>query len=254
MRDPADRVERAGRRTEDRRMRFLVGRRPGIHIFEIEVFALVDKRPGLRPGADDEVVRLLKASQRFRRIDAEGMILRANAAHEAGDEASARDVVEHREFLRDRQRIVDERQRPAEHGELALDAPRQRARHDAGNRHQPVGGLMVLVDDLPVKAKRIRVLHLVEILVVEFRALDRVVLLVRQRDPRGAGVADRLKVHVRVGHKVEVEDFHAETLCPAMKVETMAASSAGFSNAARCPHPAMVSSFAPGMRSRHAAP
>ena len=72
---------------------------------------------------------LVEAAVRLRRIDAGGMVLGADAAHEAGDQAPAADVVEHGEFLGDRQRIVEQRQGAAEHRDLARSwsgAPRRR--------------------------------------------------------------------------------------------------------------------------------
>ena len=75
------------------------------------------------------------------------MIFGADAAHEARDQPPAGDVVEHREFFRDDQRIVEQRQRAAEHRDLGLlGAARERAGHHAGRRHQAVGGLVMLVD------------------------------------------------------------------------------------------------------------
>ena len=65
------------------------------------------ERSGLGPGAHDEVMRLVEAVLRFRRVDAHRVIFGADAAHEAGDEAAARQIVEHRVFLGDDQRIVE---------------------------------------------------------------------------------------------------------------------------------------------------
>ncbi len=165
---------RALRRNPDRRMRRLVGPRPRVHVVEVIVLADIVERAGLGPGADDQVMRLGEALLRQARIDAHGVILGADAAHEARDEAAAREVVEHRVFFGDHQRIVHQRQRAAEDRDLgALDAARQRAGEQAGRRHHAVGGLVVLVEADAVEAELVGKLHLVEILVIELGALLR---------------------------------------------------------------------------------
>ena len=59
------------------------------------------------------------------------MIFGADAAHEAGDDAAVRDVVEHRVFFRDIQRIVDQRQRAAEDRDLHVAVARALDQDDA---------------------------------------------------------------------------------------------------------------------------
>jgi hypothetical protein len=89
------------------------------------VLADILERTRFGPGADDQVVRFGVALLRLRRVDPHRVIFGADAAHEAGDEAAARQVVEHRVFFRDHQRIVEQRQGAAENRDLgALDAPR----------------------------------------------------------------------------------------------------------------------------------
>src|SRR5262249_59886906 len=85
-----------------------------------------------------------------------------------------------------RQRIVEQRQRAAENRKLrALEAARQRAGEHAGNRHHAVRGLMMLVQAYAVKAKLVRELQLIEIIVVELGPLLRIVMAVLGRHPRG---------------------------------------------------------------------
>ena len=117
-------------------------------------------------------MRLGEPLLRIHRVDAHGVIFGADAAHEARDEAAARQVVEHGVFFRDHQRIVEQRQRAAEDRELgALDRARQRAGQHARDRHHAVGGLVVLVEADAVEAELVGELHLVEILVIELGAL-----------------------------------------------------------------------------------
>ena len=192
----------------------LAGTRPRIDVIELIVLALIGERPGLGPGAHDQVVRLGEALLRLRRIDAHGVIFGADAAHEAGDEAAAREVVEHRVFLGNHQRIVEQRQRAAEDRELgALDAARERAGEHARDRHHAVGGLVVLVEADAVEAELVGELHLVEIFVIELGALlrDRRCALenVTQAEPLRV---DGVEVDVAIGHQVEVEELHAARL------------------------------------------
>ena len=158
-------------------------------------------------------MRLGETLLRIGRIDAHGMIFGADAAHEARDQPPAREIVEDRVFFRDRERIVEQRQRAAEDRDLgALDAARERAREHAGDRHHAVGGLMVLVEADAVEAELVRQLHLVEIIVIEFGALLRIVVAVRERHPRGAVLGDRIEIGVAVGHQMEIEDLHVAIL------------------------------------------
>ena len=53
------------------------------------------------------------------RVDVVGQLLDAAAAHEAGDQPAARDAVDHGQLFGQPQRVVDDRQRVAEHQILA---------------------------------------------------------------------------------------------------------------------------------------
>ena len=213
LRRPLDRAARPLRRNPDRRMRRLVRPRPRVHVVEVVVLAGVLERAGLGPGADDQVVRLRKALLREARVDAHGVIFGADAAHEARDDAAAREIVEHRVFFGDHQRIVHQRQRAAEDRDLRLlDAARERARERTGRRHHAVGGLVVLVEADAVEAEPVGQLHLVEILVIELGAFFRIVVAVGIGDPGGAVLLDGVEVGVPVRHQVKVEELHAAAL------------------------------------------
>ena len=245
-RGPADGRAGALRWDPDWRMRLLVGPRPRIDVAELVVLAEKGKRPRLGPRSHDQVVRLGVALLRVSRIDAHGVIFGADAAHETRDQPPAREIVEDRVFLRDHERIVDERQRAAENGELgALDAARERAGENARDRHHAVGGLVMLVEADAVEAELIGKFHLIEILVVELGALLRVVMAVRERDPGRAVVCNRVKIGVAVGHEMEIEEFHAAILIAPMKASSSAAKTSPFSTCGRCPHSGMTTTFAP---------
>jgi hypothetical protein len=158
-------------------------------------------------------MRLGIAFLRISGIDAHGVILGADAAHETCNQPPAREVVENGIFFGDHQRIVDERQRAAENGELgALDAARKSAGEHAGDRHHAVGGLVMLVEAHSVEAEPVGELHLIEIVVIELGALARIVMAVREGDPGGAVLRNGIEVRVPVGHEMKVEEFHAAIL------------------------------------------
>ncbi len=109
-------------------------------------------------------MRLVVALVRIGRVDAAGEIFGADAADEAGDDAAAADLVEHGEFLRQRDRIIHQRQRAPEDRDLRLlGRARERGRDQVRRRHQPVGGLMMLVDADAVEAELIGELQLADV-------------------------------------------------------------------------------------------
>ncbi len=181
-------------------------------------------------------MRLGVALLRLRRVDAHGVIFGADAAHEAGDEAAARQVVDHRVFFGDHQRVVEQRQRAAEDRDLgALDRARQRAGQHAGRRHHAVGGLMVLVEADAVEAEPVGQLHLVEILVIELGALLRIVVAVGIGHPGRAVLLDRVEVGVPIRHQVEVEEFHAAAFRLTRKPSNALTKACRCSICGRCP-------------------
>ncbi len=212
------------------------------------MLARIGERPGLGPGPHDQIVGLGEALLRLHRIDAHGVIFGADAAHEAGDEAAAREVVEHGVLFGNHQRIVEERQRAAEHRELgALDAARERAREHARDRHHAVGGLMVLVEAHAVEAKPVGELHLVEIFVIKLGTFVRLVMSIREGHPGRAVLLDGIEVGVAIGHQMEVEDLHAAALMPLMKLWSSETKTDGFSTCGTCPHSGTIATFDPGI-------
>ena len=100
----------------------MIGAWPEVHILHLEMLALVTEGSGLRPGAQDQIMGLMKTFVRFRRVGAGDVVFGANAAHESGDQPPAGDIVEDRVFLGYVERVVDQRQRPANHLFLYLVA------------------------------------------------------------------------------------------------------------------------------------
>ena len=64
---------------------------------------------GLRPGPDDQIVRLVESLVREIGVGARRVIFRADAAHKARDDAALRQIVEHRELFGDVDRVIHQR-------------------------------------------------------------------------------------------------------------------------------------------------
>src|SRR5207253_5243964 len=76
-------------------MRSLIRAHPGIHVAEVEMFALPAEGARGRPGLHDKLVRLLEALPVVVRRDVVRDRLPSGAAHPAGDQAATRDQVDH---------------------------------------------------------------------------------------------------------------------------------------------------------------
>jgi hypothetical protein len=76
-------------------MRLLKGPRPHVDVLEVIVLALEGERTGPGPALHHQVVRLLEARVRERRVDAHRVVFGADAAHHAADQPPAGDAVEH---------------------------------------------------------------------------------------------------------------------------------------------------------------
>ena len=189
-------------------MRLLERSRPRVHVFEAIVLTLPAERAGARPRLDDEVVCLTEAFQARGGVHREVVVLRPDAAHETADHPAAADDVHHRDLLCDAQRVVAQRRRVAEDGDLrAVRAGDEVGGDDVGRGHEAVGGLVVLVDGDGVEAELLRVDELREVLLVDLGAASGVEVSVGVGDPRGALALERL-VEVRPGHEVEVDELH----------------------------------------------
>src|SRR5262249_39681379 len=98
-----------------------------------------------------------------------------------------------------------------------------------------------------VEAELIGELHLIEILVIELCAFLRVVVAIGECHPGRAILLDCIEVGVTIGHQVEVEDLHAATLMPWMKLCSSETNAAAFSICGTCPHSGTITTFAPGI-------
>src|SRR5438477_12741349 len=99
-------------------MRSLVRPRPEVNIPQAEMVAVEGEGTGLRPGPDDEIVRLVETLVREEWINTQRIIFRADAAHEPGNDPPLRQIVEHRKLFRDVDRVVHQRQGAAEDCDL----------------------------------------------------------------------------------------------------------------------------------------
>lgn len=190
-------------------MRLLHATRPDVHIIEIIVAAVIAERPFACPRLQDQFMRFVIARVRERRIDAGRIIFRADAAHKTRDDAPARHLVEHGEFLRDIHRIVHQRQRAAKNGDLGLARrARQRRGDQVGSGHQAIGGGVMFVDADAVEAELVRKLEFADVAVVDPGALRGIEIGIRQRHPGRCMLVGIIEVERAIGHQVEEMDLH----------------------------------------------
>ena len=214
---------------------------------EVVVLALPGEGAGLRPGRQDQVMRLMEAGMAFGRVHRQRMVLGADPPDEAGDQPAAGDVVEHREFLGDRQRVRQHRQRPPQHRDLrgVGNPPRQHPGEDVRAGHDAIGILVMLVDADTLEAELGGVFQLIQVAVVQVGALQRVVVAVRQRHPGRRVELVVVGIEVGIGHQVEEEEPHCSIL--RMKPSTSSQNAPGASLGTACPMPGSTTASAPGI-------
>src|SRR6516162_1913529 len=231
-------------------MRALIGPGPEVDVAQAEVVAVEGERTGLGPRPDDQIVRLVEALMRKIGVDTGGMVFRADAAHEAGDDPALRQDVEHRELFGYVNRVVHQRQRTAKDRDLdRLGALDQRAGDQVRRRHQAVCGLVMLVDADRIEAEFLGIDERIDVARIFLRTLDRVVELVRQYHP-GRTVLCRLsEVERPVRHEMESDELHGAT--PSRKSRTWPATSGACSTCGRCPQLSIITRRASRRRSHH---
>src|SRR5437763_15395932 len=105
-------------------MKLLNRARQDIDVAVIIVFSLESEGPGTRPGLDNQVVRHDHAFAADGGIDVIAEIFHARAAHEARNNASPTDHVEHSDLFCYAQRVMVQRQNIANNATFgSLDAP-----------------------------------------------------------------------------------------------------------------------------------
>ena len=214
---PGHRVAAHHAGNPDRRVRGLVGARPGIHVAVVVVLALPAERAGLRPGLDDEVVRLLEALPVVGRHGVVRHALAPGAAHPAGDEAATRDHVDLGQLFGEEQRVVPDRQDVAEQHDLgaARDARQDRRLQIHHAAHAERRGV-VLVQHQAVEAHLLGEDALVQIAVVEIGAEPGIVAGVGHAEVHDAapGGAEVAGTRVLVRTLGEVADEHSRIPLP----------------------------------------
>ena len=197
-------------------MRLLERPGPGVYIIKVVVLPFECERSRLGPGAQNQVMRLVKPFVRFRRICPRGVVFGADTSHEACNQTPTGDVIEHGVFFRYRQRIIQKGQGATEDRQLRpFGPPRKRARGNAGGGHQAVGILVVFVDANPVETEVVGVLEFVKVAVVERVPFGRIVVAIGQSDPGGVVFFRVIQIEIGVRHQMDAEKLHCGT--PSMK-------------------------------------
>ena len=182
-----------------------------IGVVEGVVLALIVERARLGPRLHDQIMGLVKPLVRIDRIDAGGMIFGADAAHEAGDDPAIRNIVEHRVFFGDIQRIVHQRQGAAEDRDFHVavaGAINQNGRDEIGRRHHPVSGLMMLVDADAVEAALAGIDQLLDIFAIKRRPALGVVERIWEIYPIQFVLTRGLEIEVAIRHQVKGKELH----------------------------------------------
>ncbi len=179
-------LDRAAAGDPDRRVRLLDRLRPGVHVAQLEVLAVPGEGVLLRPGAQDQVVRLLVLVAQRGRVGSVGVVVVHRRAHgEAGDQAPAGDHVQHRHlFGHARRRVVEGDRLAQEQDSDIARAARKGRGHQRRRRHHAVGVLMVLVHADAIEPHLGRFLEEVEVVVVDFVTLSRGRTAANRRLPR----------------------------------------------------------------------
>src|SRR5262249_34507397 len=161
--------------------------------------------------------------------DAGGELLLTAAADEPGNEASARDHVDHRELLGEPYRIVGERQRIAQQDDLHTPGGGgEDGREDVALGLHAEGCVVVLVQHDAVEADALGQPVVLEVLVVETAPGGRIEVAVGEHE-RGGPELPTLRLGVcRHGLLGEVHEMHQASPWLA-KSMTSRASSSGFS-------------------------
>ena len=95
-------------------MRLLDGQHPGVHVPEVEMFALIPERAGLGPRLDDKVDALFKVLAVKGRVGVIGELFATRAADPAGDQAAIGNQVDHGQLFGQPERVRYGRNRVAE--------------------------------------------------------------------------------------------------------------------------------------------
>jgi hypothetical protein len=213
LRHELHRLERPGTRDPDRRVGLLERPGPAVDVAQLEVLAVVLERAGLRPGPHDQLVGLREARARLRGVDREGEVFGAAADHLSGDDAPARDAIEHGDLLGHARGRVVERQRVAHDGDL--DPPRAHGEHgrdDVRRRHQAIRILVMLVHADAVEAERLGLGELIDVFVVVDLRFFGVEEVVGHPDPGRVVLLLEVGRKIPVRHRVEEEVLHGALL------------------------------------------
>ncbi len=183
----------------------------------------------MRPGLNDQIMRLMETLVGDRRIQAERVIFGTDTPDKTGNQAPTGNHVEHGILFGHRHGMLTQRQRTTQNGNLhAFCAARQSRSHDHRGRHQAIGSLVMLIHSHAVKTQGFRILQFIKVAVVQLVTFHRVIKLVRQLHPNGFIFLGRLEIQIGIRHQVKKNDIH-DYLTPSINCLTDALNSLGYS-------------------------
>src|SRR5208283_4124713 len=200
-------------------MRLLQRLRPRVDVAQLVESSVERERPRPRPRLRNQIVRLVISRPHLGRRNsvAAGRIHR-RAHREAGDQSSAAQAIEQREFLGDANRWIVKRQRVAEDHQRSIGfTPREDGRDHVRRNRKAVTILMMLVQAEAVEAEIVSHLQFVEIPMQVLGDLWRVAkLVVGRRHPDALVAIAKIIRQVAISLHVKPNCFH--TPAPSLDV------------------------------------
>ena len=173
------------------------------------MFTLEGERTFFGPGADHQVVRLVKPFMADGRVGSHRIIFAALTPDHPADQPPAGDAIDHRVLFGKRLRMVAHTEGIAENGDLDLRCPPgKRRRHHHRRRHQPVSVLVVLVDANAVETQFVCVFEFVEVPVIKLVPLHRIEIGVGVGHPACFVIPVIVGIDIGIGHQMKHKDFH----------------------------------------------
>jgi hypothetical protein len=166
---PVPRLNAATSWDPHRRMGFLQGAWPDVHIAQLRILAIKTKGLRASPGLDDEVVAFTVLVAQGCGHCAIGKVgIHGGPNRESGDKTPPGHDIEHGKLFGDADwRIVQGNAVPQNSNDGVLRAPAQSRSHEVGRWHEAIGILVMFIHAQPIKTALLGKLQLIQELVVE---------------------------------------------------------------------------------------
>src|SRR5215510_7717440 len=175
----------------------------------VEMLALIAKRTGLGPRLDHHFMCFVEVLAIEGGVGIGGELFATATAYPPSDQPAAGDHVDHAELFGEAQRIAYYRQRVAQENDFYLLGDTcQNCSFDVHHRAHAKGGVVMLVQHHAVEAELFGEDLLVEILIEQLSALDRIEMFVF--DTEETGLDDFVIGNIPVWTFSEVHQMHRD--------------------------------------------